>query len=147
MTAEEFIEKHEGRKLIPYKCPAGFRTIGIGWNFDSNPLPPSIKTYLKNNGKITNDMANLLLSISIKVATSDCEDLFPEFDNFSNDRKIALIDFLFQLGKTRASKFVHAIAAINTGHWNDVANEMRNSNWFKEVPNRAQEVTDLIENG
>jgi lysozyme len=147
MNTEQFIEKHEGRKLKPYKCPAGANTIGVGWNMDANPLPGAIGRYLKENGRITNEMADQLLSISIKVAASDCEDLFPGFDTFTDNRKIALIDFLFQLGKSRALKFVHAVAAINTGRWDNAATEMRNSAWAAQVPNRAKEVTGLIETG
>jgi GH24 family phage-related lysozyme (muramidase) len=60
---------------------------------------------------------------------------------------MALIDFVFQLGKTKALKFHHTIAAINTGRWEDAANHMRQSAWFKQVPKRAVEVTDLIEAG
>ncbi len=147
MTIEEFIEKHEGRRKKPYKCPAGANTIGVGYNFDANPLPKNIADYLKKHGEITDTMIDLLLSLSVKNAISDCLDLFPSWDNISLNRRMALVDFVFQLGKTKVSKFVHAIAAINTGRWEDAAKEMRDSAWFKQVPVRAQEVTDLIEVG
>lgn len=147
MTIEQFIEKHEGRKLKPYKCPAGAKTIGVGWNIDANPLPGAIGRCLKETGKITNAMADQLLSLSIKVASSDCEDLFPDFDNFTDNRRMALIDFLFQLGKSRASKFVNSIHMINTAQWKEAAENMRQSAWFNQVPNRAKEVTKLIEEG
>ncbi|MFZ2406570.1 MAG: glycoside hydrolase family protein [Methylobacter sp.] len=147
MTVESFIEKHEGDKLKPYKCPAGFNTIGRGWNFDANPLPKPIADYLKKHGCITQEMSDLLLSLSVKNAISDCLDLFPNWDDISLNRRMALIDFVFQLGKTKALHFHHTIAAINTGRWEDAANHMRQSAWFKQVPKRAQEVTDLIEAG
>lgn len=147
MTIEEFIEKHEGRRKKPYKCTGKKNTIGVGWNFDANPLPKNIADYLKKHGEITDTMIDLLLSLSVKNAISDCLDLFPNWDDISVNRRMALIDFVFQLGKTKASKFVHAIAAINTNRWEDAAKEMRDSAWFKQVPNRAQEVTDLIEAG
>jgi len=147
MTIEEFIEKHEGRRNKPYKCTAGHNTIGVGWNMDANLLPPKIADYLKENGEITDAMIDQLLRLSIMVAISDCNALFPSFDDFSDNRRMALIDFVFQLGKHRANNFVHAIAAINTGRWEDAANAMRDSAWFHQVPNRAAEVTELIKNG
>jgi lysozyme len=147
MTIESFIEKHEGRRKKPYKCPAGANTIGVGWNMDANPLPKTIADYLKKYGEITDDMINILLNISVSNAIKDCLDLFPTWDDISLNRRMALIDFVFQLGKTRASKFVHTIAAINTGRWEDAAENMKESAWFKQVPKRAQEVTDLIEAG
>jgi lysozyme len=149
MNTEEFIEGHEGRRNKPYKDNAvpPKKTIGVGWNMDAHPLPPVMQNYLKQNGEITDAMVDQLLEISIEAATSDCESLFPDFDNFSDDRKMALIDFVFQLGLTKAGKFVHAVAAINTGRWADAAAEMMNSEWAKQVPSRAEEVTDLVENG
>ena len=147
MTIEQFIDKHEGDRLKPYKCPAGANTIGRGWNFDANPLPKPIADYLKEHGCITQEMSDLLLSLSVKNAISDCLDLFPNWDDISVNRRTALIDFVFQVGKTKASKFVHAIAAINTGRWEDAANHMRQSAWAKQTPKRAVEVTDLIEAG
>lgn len=147
MTIEQFIEKHEGRKKKPYKCPAGFKTIGVGWNMEANPLPKEIADYLKEHGEITDTMIDILLNISVKNAISDCLDLFPNWDSISLNRRMALIDFVFQLGKTKASKFIHSIAAINTGRWEDAAKEMRQSAWAKQTPNRAEEVTELIEAG
>lgn len=149
MTIEQFIEKHEGRRKKPYpdtsKPPK--MTIGVGWNMDDNPLPKNIADYLKKHGEITDAMIDLLLSLSVKNAISDCLDLFPTWDNISLNRRMALIDFVFQLGKTRASKFVHTIAAINTGRWEDAAENMKESVWFKQVPQRAQEVTEMLEVG
>lgn len=147
MTVYEFIEAHEGRKDEPYKCSAGHWTIGVGWNMDANPLPPYIEYYLKQNGRITNAMADHLLVISVRSAIADCRVLFPNFDEFTNSRRMALIDFVFQLGFKRARTFVRAIAAVNTGRWEDAAAEMRDSAWAHQTPNRAAEVTDMIEAG
>jgi len=148
-TIEQFITRHEGRRNKPYQDNANppKETIGVGWNMTANPLPLGMKAYLHDHGEITDVMIDQLLSISIGLATFNCEKLFPDFDNFSDNRRMALIDFVFQLGKHGAGNFVHAIAAINTGRWKDAANAMRNSEWFHQVPNRAEEVTDLIEEG
>jgi lysozyme len=147
MTLTELLEKHEGRKRKPYKCPAGFKTIGVGWNLEANPLPARIAEYLKENGEITEEMIDTLLEASIIVARNDCKSLFPEFNKFSKSRKMALIDFVFQLGRKRASRFVRAVAAINTGRWEDAAKEMGNSSWYKQTPTRAEEIIEMIEGG
>ncbi len=147
MTIPEFITKHEGRRKKPYKCTAGKNTIGVGWNFDDNPLPPHIANYLKNYGEITDEMIDLLLQMSIARADADCRVLFPDFDNFSENRKMALTDFVFQLGLVRASKFVNSIHMINTGQWEEAAQNMLASKWAEQVPKRATEVTNLIERG
>jgi len=146
-SLKELLIKHEGWKNKPYKCPAGFKTIGVGWNMDANRLPSYIAEYLKEHGEITDAMVYELLNISIEIAVLDCKDLFPDFEMFSDNRKMALIDFVFQLGLPKARKFIHAMAAINTGRWEDAAEEMRDSNWYDQTPNRAREIIDLIEAG
>lgn len=147
MTVYDLITKHEGRKDKPYKCPAGHWTIGVGWNLDSNPLPEDVDFYFKQNGKITDEMIDRLLETSVRWAVNDCHVLFPEFDSFAEVRKMALVDFVFQLGFKKARTFVKSIAAINTGRWSDAAREMEKSTWFVQVPRRASEIINMIEYG
>jgi len=157
-TIEEFISRHEGDRLKPYKCSAGANTIGRGWNFDANPLPKPIADYLKEHGCITQEMSDLLLSISVKNAISDCLDLFPNWDDISVIRRMALIDFVFQLGKHRTSHFINTIAAINTGRWSDAAEGIRKSLYWKQLGGdppgtddgkleRPEEIAEMIEEG
>ncbi len=68
----------------------------------------------------------------------------PNFKNFSHNRKVALTDFLFQLGYDRASKFVRSIHLINIGAWEEAADNMLKSLWAKQTPNRAKRVTELL---
>ena len=147
MTVYELITKHEGRRKKPYKCTAGKKTIGIGWNYDDNPLPVYIAAYLKKHGEITDEMINYLLDISVGRAIDDCRTLFPDFDGFSINRQMALTDFVFQLGRKTASTFVNSIAMINTGRWEEAAENMMKSRWATQTPKRAEEVTDLIAAG
>lgn len=147
MTVYDLIEKHEGRKAKPYKCPAGHDTIGVGWNMEANPLPPAIAEHLKKHGRITQEMIDELFQTSVRQAVADCRVLFPEFDLFSDARRMALIDFVFQLGFARARRFVHSIAAINTNRWADAAKEMLKSRWAEQTPKRAETITDMIEEG
>ena len=149
MTTQQFIEGHEGRRNKPYKDTAEppKTTIGVGWNMDANPLPDDIQEYLNANGEITDEMVDRLFSISLDRATVGCKDLFPDFDNFSDNRKMALIDFTFEMGERGESKFTHAVAAINAGQWDDAARYMLESLWAEQVPNRAKDVTDLIAAG
>lgn len=147
MTVYDLITNHEGRKAKPYKCTAGHWTIGVGHNMDANPLPPDIADYLQKHGRITDEMIDRLLENDVRAAVADCHVLFPEFDSFSDPRRMALTDFVFQLGFKRARTFSKSIAAINTGRWRDAAQEMGDSTWFTQVPKRATEIISMIEIG
>jgi len=147
MNLKELLISHEGKRNEVYRCSAGHRTIGVGWNLDANPLPRDIQAYLDEHGCLNDACIDRLLDISIGWATKDCHDLFPDFDYFTENRQMALIDFVFQLGRTKALRFSKSIAAINTGRWEDAALNLSRSLWYEQVPNRAEEICKLIEEG
>jgi lysozyme len=109
------IRKHEGLSLKPYKCPAGKQTIGIGHNYDANPLPDVIAHHLETFGSITPEMADQLLEEDIVNASFDCHQLYRDFDKFSEQRRWALIDFCFNVGIRTARSFSNTNRAINRG--------------------------------
>ena len=144
MTQREFAELNEGKRYKVYTCTGGAKTIGIGHNIDAHPLPKDIADYLKKNGRILDEHIDRLYIIDEGHAVSDCKKLFPEFKSFTHDQKVALTDFLFQLGYDRASKFAKSIHLINIGHWEEAADNMLLSLWAKQTPNRAKRVTELL---
>ena len=145
--AKALIKKHEGISLIPYRCPAGFRSIGYGYNFDANPLPDDIREYLNRNGKITIEMSERLLDSMVEVAVSDCKSLYPTFDGFSKNRRNALIDWLYNIGKGTAKKFVTTNRMINDGDWDAAADNLALSKWYKQVGRRGKEICALLREG
>ena len=145
--AATLLRLHEGLRLTPYKCSAGALTVGYGHNIDANGLPPAIKANLDRDEKITQADAEALLLAGIQRAENDCRRLFPRFEGFSDQRKAALIDWLFNLGKTRAMTFRATIHLINRGLWDEAADEMLNSRWAQQVGKRAVTVTDMIREG
>jgi len=147
MTLKEFITADEGRKLTPYKCPAGAWTIGVGHNMDAKPLPADIAAHLHKHGAITNEMADKLLEADIREATADARVLYKNFDTMSQVRQSALVNFLFQLGFHKARGFKKANKAINTEDWPTAAKEMLDSKWARQTPQRAQRIATIIEGG
>jgi lysozyme len=147
MTIHEMIRKHEGLSLVPYRCPAGKMTIGYGWNIEAHPLPTEIASCLRITGKITLQMAEELLDISIGAATRDCQAIYAGFDQFTETRQAALADFMLNVGATTAIKFKRMRAAIEAGDWPLAADEMVYSNWFRQVGERGPEIMDLVRQG
>ena len=147
MDLHEMLRRHEGLKLEPYRCPAGKLTIGYGWNLDAHPLPDDYAACLRLTGAITLDMAERLLNISIDAATRQCRAIFHHFDDYSERRKAALIDFVFNVGVGTALTFKKALAAIMEGDWDKAADEMQDSKWFSQVGDRGPEIVGMIRNG
>jgi len=147
MTIEEFIERDEGRRLEVYYCPSGAKTVGVGHNIDALGLPPGIKTHLTVNGAITDEMADFLLAEDIKTAESDAKVIYKNFQRLNKARQMALINFLFQLGYSKAQSFKRANAAIEREDWKEAARELLDSKWARQTPARARRIAAIIEGG
>lgn len=143
----EMLIRHEGKSNSVYLCPAKKRTIGIGHNIDARGLPKPIQAYLDEHGYITDQMVDSLFAADIMDAMSACIKLYPAFNTFTEARKIALIDFLFNVGAGTAEKFVDTRKAINAGQWSLAAEHLKDSKWYKQVGSRGPEIVKMVREG
>ena len=58
--------------------------------------------------------------------------------NLPEEIQHVLANMSFQLGKPRLSKFKNMIAAVEADDYQEMANQMEDSRWFKQTKNRAQ---------
>jgi len=147
MNLKEQLKRHEGYKLKPYKCPAGFRTIGAGHNYDANPLPEGMAEYLDDHGRITDEMADQLLERDIAAARSGCEKLYPRFKEFSEARQNALIDMMFNMGYRTLRSFKITNLLINSNNWTGAADNLVKTKWYRQVKGRAKTVCSMLREG
>lgn len=124
---------HEGLSLKLYKCTAGYWTIGVGRNLQSNG--------------ISADEADYMLENDLRRAWKDAVSLFPAIESYSQNRQLALADMAYNLGKTKLSKFVRMRAAIDSGDWSRAAACARQSLWYRQVKTRGVRVTQMMEEG
>ncbi|HRR41009.1 MAG TPA: glycoside hydrolase family protein, partial [Syntrophales bacterium] len=85
------------------------------------------------HGAITEEMAERLLDISMAAAEADCRNIYPGFDQFSERRKDALVDFVFNLGAAGALKFRRMRAAIIAGDWLEAARQLNDSAYWRQL--------------
>jgi lysozyme len=137
----------EGLKYEPYHCPAGKLTIGIGHNLEANPLPKGMQKELDENGKLSLPSIMQLVNKDIDYAEQDARGLFESFNDFSQNRKVAIVDLVFNLGVAGLRKFITFGAAVRNGQWPAASAALRNSKWYRQVGKRAESVIALIENG
>ena len=71
-------------------------------------------------------------------------EIFPRFYAFPVEKQNAIIDMLYNLGKTRFKKFIKMIAAINEEDWERAAEEAKDSRWFKQVKSRGKEIVEIF---
>jgi len=145
MILEERIKKNEGLSLTRYIDTLGNPTIGYG-----HLLPAS-----SDIQSITLEEAEHLFNEDIAEAKRAAVDIFEAFATFAQNRQDAIIELLFNLGKTKFLRFIRMIHNINIGHWDDAAAELKYadgkktlSRWYTQVKERrAEEIIELLREG
>ena len=128
----EQVKRHEGLRLKPYHCTAGKLTIGYGRN-------------LEDKGISIEEAEELLLN---DLAECERKLINAGLLNGLNDaRKAVLINMCFQLGFSGLSRFKLTLGHIAQGNYEEAAEEMLNSRWAKQTPNRAKELSDQMRTG
>ena len=129
---------HESMKLELYKCTAGFWTIGVGRNLSSRGI--SVET------------AADMLDEDIEICISELDKVFPWWRRGNDARQHALIDLHFNLGINTLLSFKKTMnlweeAVHGRVNWSQVADELLNSNYAKQLPNRSKTIATMIETG
>lgn len=139
---------HEGCVLTPYRCPAGYLTIGVGRNLDSNPLTAEEQKACGDwRHGITKNAAYFLLKNDIKRAEKACKEHIPFWKQLDNERQYALLDMTFNLGINRLLRFQKMLEALGTGNYDEAAAECLSSNYARQTGKRAQRIAILIKTG
>ena len=129
------LKRHEGVRSKVYVCSAGYETIGVGRNISATGLG------------LDPDEIDFLLMNDITRVRQELNRVFKWFDGLDSARKDAMIDIAFNLGLTVLCKFEKSLAYMESGDFMLAADEFLDSNWAKQVGNRAIEVTDMIRTG
>lgn len=129
----ELAKKFEGLSLKAYRCPAGVLTIGFGRN-------------IQENG-ISKEEAELLLRNDLNRVWQEALTLFPEMESWTPNRRLAIIDMMFNLGLTKFRKFVNTIKYIKSGNWDLAAQNASKSLWYTQVGKRSKQIVKMIKEG
>jgi len=83
----------------------------------------------------------------LDIAIGECSALYGEreFGELPDPVQQILVNMMFNMGRTRLSKFKKMNAAIAEGDWKTAAVEGRDSRWYKQVTNRAERLMSRLE--
>jgi len=122
---------HEGVEKFPYKCTAGYLTIGVGRNIEERGL--------------LDDEIDFLLDNDIEVVMNEVAVTFDWFFDLSEIRQRVVADMIFNLGLPRFKQFKNMIAALEAGDWTEASNQMMDSKWAQQVGLRASRLAEMME--
>ena len=146
MNREKIYEQliiDEGVVYEIYKDHLGYPTFGIGHLVtESDPEQGQ-----EVGTPVSEERVKACFEKDLDTALNECELLYEEgvFVNLPDEVQQILVNMMFNMGRTRLSKFKKMHAAILDGDWKEAAVEGRDSRWHKQVTNRAERLMKRLE--
>ena len=83
----------------------------------------------------------------LDLAISECVALYGAdvWEAFPGEVQEILVNMMFNMGRTRLSKFKNFNSALSVGDWKEAAIEGRDSLWYRQVTNRAERLMSRME--
>ena len=130
----------EGCKYEIYLDHLGLETFGIGHlvTKDDPEYGEPVVT------PVTEDRVQQVFRRDIAVTTDECHVLYDDFDELPEEAQLVIANMMFNMGRPRLSAFKNMKKAIDKRDWSTAADEMMDSKWFDQVPNRAKRLVARI---
>jgi lysozyme len=130
------LRRHEGEVLHAYQDHLGYWTIGVGRLIDK-----------RKGGGITRSEAEYLLGNDVDKVLTELKTRLSWFDKLSEPRKAVLLNMGFQLGIGGLMGFSRTLGLIESGKYAEAADQMLQSKWAQQTPNRAAEMAEQMRTG
>ena len=95
---------------------------------------------------VSEDRCNEVFDTDIQIVLSDCQHLYPDFDDLPEEVQRIIANMMFNMGRPRLSKFKGMKAGVDARDWNKAADEMVDSRWYRQVTKRADRLVERMRN-
>jgi lysozyme len=137
----EQLKVDEGVKYELYNDHLGYLTGGIGHLIRSEEP----ESHFPPGTKISEERVNEWFREDLDIAIGECRALYSEWNDFPAEVQEILVNMMFNMGRTRLSKFKKMNAHLSKGEWSLAAVEGRDSRWYRQVTNRAERLMSRLE--
>ena len=132
----------EGKVNEIYKDHLGYATFGIG-----HLVLESDTEHGQAVGTPVSEERIIACFINdVHSVLKDCLILHEGWDDYPEEAKQVIANMMFNMGRTRLTKFNKHNLALQCGDWKTAAAEGRDSRWHKQVTNRAERLMIRLEN-
>ena len=130
----EELAEDEGCKFEIYLDHLGLPTYGIG-----HLVVEGDPEYGQPVGTpVDEERVRQVFNLDIASTLDECQVLYPDFDDLPEECQLIIANMMFNMGRPRLSKFKGMKAGVDARDWNRAADEMVDSRWHDQVPNRAK---------
>jgi len=134
------LENDEGVKYEIYLDHLDLPTFGIGHLVrDEDP-----EQGLPVGTAVSADRVAEVFESDIEITIGDCERLYPDFYELPDEVQLIVANMCFNLGFPRLSAFKGMKRGIDAQDWDAAADEMVDSKWYYQVPNRAERLVQRM---
>jgi len=127
------LEHDEGVRHEIYLDHLGLPTAGIG-----HLLVEGDPEYALDVGTpVSKERVDEWFAVDIKNCLEDCSSIFINWEELPDEAKCILANMAFNLGGPRLHQFANMIDAIHREDFAAAADEMHDSRWRRQVPQRA----------
>tara|TARA_R110002167_G_scaffold23110_15_gene82372 strand:- start:202 stop:642 length:441 start_codon:yes stop_codon:yes gene_type:complete len=140
-TLKEQIKIDEGVKYEIYKDHLGYPTFGVGHLV----LRTDPEYHQADGVAVSQERVDECLANDLQTSFDECLVLYPWFSDAPQEVREILINMMFNLGRPRLSKFKNFARAMKEQNWKQAAIEGRDSQWYRQVTNRAERLMIRME--
>lgn len=134
------LAEDEGCRFDIYLDHLGLPTVGIGHLIQEDDPEQGLPI----GAKVSEERVHALFRRDVAVTVEDCHRLYSDFDALPGEVQLIIANMMFNLGYPRLSKFVGMKAGVDARDWNKAADEMVDSKWYDQVPNRAKRLVSRL---
>jgi lysozyme len=134
------LEIDEGVKYEIYNDHLGYATFGVGHLvLETDP------EYGRPVGTTVSESRVVeVFKLDCESVLIDCITLYPDFYDLPEEVQQIIANMMFNMGRTRLSKFKGMKRGVDAKDWNAAADEMVDSRWYRQVTNRANRLVERM---
>ena len=136
------LEYDEGCKYEIYLDHLGLPTFGIGHlvTEDDPEHGQEVGTTVSEERVIE------VFEKDVQVTIDECKKLYDDWLDLPEEVQLIIANMMFNMGRPRLSQFKGMKAGIDARDWNQAADEMVDSKWYRQVTNRADRLVTRMKN-
>ena len=136
----EQLEVDEGCEYKIYNDHLGYATFGIGHLVTESDPEKSLDL----GSAVSSERVAEAFESDIQSVLRDCHILYSDFHTLPEEAQQVIANMMFNLGRPRLSKFAGMKRGVDARDWNQAADEMVDSAWYRQVTNRADRLVERI---
>ena len=136
------LEIDEGVVHEVYLDHLGYPTFGIGHLIRTDDPEHGSEV----GTSISNDRVIDAFNADTESVMFDCQRLYQNFKSLPEEAQQIIANMMFNLGYPRLSKFKGMKAGVDSENWDRAADEMIDSQWYRQVGTRAKRLVERMRN-